>query len=440
MKLITLNSLTLWKSLPWKKINQRIFTLQERIYIFAQQCNKNNVCKIQNYILNSSDAKILAIQEICKNVSKYYMYYHKEKYSIKDVDKLHLYNYLFTNQTYLQKEPLIITHVKQYLIYLCLKPEWEARLEPTYKFNIKNRSECYFIYKLSNFFANSCSFKSNKKLLYSLSQNTINKYIDINNFVSKVQSLPFICYYIKCWLNQQHIPEYSNLKYCNKNDKSIQIIINCLDKLIYNIVYNGTEWYTINILHYSIKANNIFKNLHFIYNNHTILETYFKNHNVFKSPLKVVESIYKLAKFYHFNSSYSYIYEKQKITNNFGTFAIAQKYNITCLKHDKWILRIQVLVYQHFILCMKNLLYHYNLFGKLKPNTFLNSSIALQKINDMIIDFYKSYYPLVNSNNISLLLEALNKVLLLWIKKTKNKISLLYNNNQYLTKQILNIV
>nr|YP_010904253.1 hypothetical protein REQ04_pgp123 [Catenella fusiformis]WCH57504.1 hypothetical protein [Catenella fusiformis] len=433
MKPITLNSSISWKFLPWKRINQRIFTLQEKIYIFAQQCNKKSVHKIQNDILNSSDAKILAIQKIFKDLNKYHT-----NYNSTAINKFYIYNYLFINQVHLPKKQLIIENIKQYLVYLCLKPEWEARLESVYKFNVVNTNECYFIYRLSNFLAKNCSSKSSKKFIHSLDKGIVNKYINVDSFINKIQSLPSISYYVKSWLDQQNVQKLLTSKYTRKYDKNVQTILNCLDKLIYNIMYNGIEWHTINAFLYDTKTHNIFKNLYFVFDNQKILEVYFDKFNKSKKALKIVESVYNITKFYHCSSSCLSNYKKQECISNPSVFVIAQKYNISFPKNSKWILQIQISVYRYFIFCVKNVLYRYDLLYKLRKNTFLSGSVILKKINNLTISFYEYYYPLINPNNINLLLKILNKIFLSWIKKTKNNILLLRSNNQYLTKQILN--
>ncbi|MGH0934173.1 reverse transcriptase N-terminal domain-containing protein [Bacillus mycoides] len=424
MKFVTIKSVTSWKSLPWNSINQRIFALQEKIYIFSKQCKQKEVQKIQNSILSSSDAKILAIQIISRNFSKYYINDSKEKYYIKDIDKFYIYSCLFTNKIYSQKEQILIQYIKQYLIYLCLKPEWEARLEPLYKFNISNTNESYLLYKLSNFFFKKCKLKSSKKLIYSLNKKLINKYININKFVNKTQCLSTISYYIHTWLNEQYIIESLNIEF-NNNYNQNKPIISCLERLIYNILYNGTEWYIKSVAIYSYNSLSIFQNLYLVFDNHKLLEMYINNFILFKNDLKNIKSIYDTIACYHYNISYCHEYKKQ-IKGCSNILIICQKYAINLLKHSKYTIQMCLPLYKYFIWYTKNLLYHYNLLKKWKPNKFKSFSKVLNILNSSTVDFCWKYYPLINLNNIKLLFVILNNILFKWIKKSDKKVQCLH--------------
>nr|WCH56103.1 hypothetical protein [Calliblepharis sp.] len=309
---IILNSSISWKSLPWKAVNQRIFILQEKIYKYAQRCNQYKVHKFQNYILNSSDIKIIAIQKVTNNINNYYHFYNKEKYLIKDIDKLYIYQHLFSTQKYSKKIEVVINYIKQYIVYLCIKPEWEARFEPIYKFQLHKLRRCYSIYKLSEFFSSQSIDNSCKVYFFSLFSEKNQKYQIIKRFIKRLHSLPSISYYINYWLNYQYIRCPLNIK--KIPSRYYDSIPNYLEVLTYNILFNGIEWYLMYTLNIIMRAGNIFKNFYLIYNNNNQLEIYINNFILKQKFMNfLIKSIDSILKFYHLDSNYLCKYKKQNI-------------------------------------------------------------------------------------------------------------------------------
>nr|YP_010903255.1 hypothetical protein REP76_pgp122 [Hypnea cornuta]WCH55708.1 hypothetical protein [Hypnea cornuta] len=230
---IILNSLVPWRLLPWIKISQRIFILQQKVYKLSRRCDQYKVHKFQDYIMSSSDIKLFSIQKIINNINKYYNDYNKEKYKIKDMEKLYMYINLFSIQKFEKSIKIILEYVKQYLIYICLKPEWEARLEPACKFDISIFNQSPYINHISNFLYD-------KKYIFSLLINRKTQYLVIVYCIKRIQSLPSIKYYVNNWLNCQNIKNIYHHLYIS--------IFNCLYILISCIILNGLEWYLVYIL------------------------------------------------------------------------------------------------------------------------------------------------------------------------------------------------
>lgn len=249
---IILNPSVSWKSLPWIKISQKIFILQEKIYKFSKQCNQYRVHQIQDYITNSADIKIFIIQKIINNLNKYYYKSNKKKYKIKDIEKFYIYQQLYHIQKYEKSIKIVLEYIKQYLVYICIKPEWEARFEPMYKFKLNILHNSCSLYKLSNFLFN---YHKNKQPLhsYSLSINRNTKYLLILYLTKRLKSSQSIKRYINYWLNYQIIEKFLNFK--NIYDNSYSPIFNCLKILINYIIFNGLEWHLIYISNIFEKNN-----------------------------------------------------------------------------------------------------------------------------------------------------------------------------------------
>ena len=114
-----------WKLLPWHKINTRVILLQRKIFEASKQCNVKKITEIQNYLINSHEARLNAVHHITYAINSYY---NNENYLYNNLDKFNLFKYLFDNSKFIKaKLKLVIERIKEYLIYLCLQAEWQAR-------------------------------------------------------------------------------------------------------------------------------------------------------------------------------------------------------------------------------------------------------------------------------------------------------------------------
>nr|YP_010198181.1 hypothetical protein LK226_pgp125 [Gracilaria ornata]UAD86597.1 hypothetical protein [Gracilaria ornata] len=136
-----LDEKTKWKCLPWDQIKQRVFVLKYKIYQASKVCDKNLIYKAQNNLINSSEAKIIAIQYMCRSIKDTYKNWNKENYNILDIDKTHIFCLLFgcqhLNKIH-QSFQAIIQKIEQYIIYLCLESEWNARFTSVFDTSIYN--------------------------------------------------------------------------------------------------------------------------------------------------------------------------------------------------------------------------------------------------------------------------------------------------------------
>nr|YP_010198969.1 hypothetical protein LK147_pgp122 [Hydropuntia urvillei]UAD88418.1 hypothetical protein [Hydropuntia urvillei] len=134
---------TKWKYLPWKQIQQRVLVLKNTIYKASQVCNKQIIYKRQNNLINSNEAKIIAVEHICRSIKHLYINYNKESYIISDLYKTYLVSVLF-NYKKMHKIKIyksfqfLIQRIEQYMIYLCLESEWNIRFRSMFNLRIHN--------------------------------------------------------------------------------------------------------------------------------------------------------------------------------------------------------------------------------------------------------------------------------------------------------------
>nr|YP_009732412.1 hypothetical protein [Gracilaria textorii]QHS70928.1 hypothetical protein [Gracilaria textorii] len=136
-----LDEKTKWKYLPWDQIKQRVFILKYKIYQASKICDKNLIYKAQNNLINSNEAKIMAIQYICTSIKDTYINWNKENYNILDIHKTHIFCLLFdcqhVNKIYISFQA-IIQKIEQYIIYLCLESEWNTKFTSIFDTSMYN--------------------------------------------------------------------------------------------------------------------------------------------------------------------------------------------------------------------------------------------------------------------------------------------------------------
>uniref|UniRef100_A0AAU7YP88 Reverse transcriptase N-terminal domain-containing protein n=1 Tax=Gracilaria hainanensis TaxID=2871843 RepID=A0AAU7YP88_9FLOR len=136
-----LDKRTKWEHLPWYQIEQRVSILKYKIYKASKICDKNLIYKAQNNLVNSNEAKIMAIQYIFKSIKNSYINWNKENYNILDIHKAHIFRLLFSYQKLNKISSFfqtIIQKIEQYIIYLCLESEWNAKFTSFFDISINN--------------------------------------------------------------------------------------------------------------------------------------------------------------------------------------------------------------------------------------------------------------------------------------------------------------
>nr|YP_009244478.1 hypothetical protein Gchil_060 [Agarophyton chilense]AMK96720.1 hypothetical protein Gchil_060 [Agarophyton chilense]ASP44615.1 hypothetical protein [Agarophyton chilense]UAD84351.1 hypothetical protein [Agarophyton chilense] len=187
-----LDEQTKWKYLPWNKIKQRVDILKYRIYQASKVCNKHLIYKTQNNFVNSNEVKILAIQSTCRSIEHSYLHSNKENYNISDISKTYIFSHLFDGKSlYKINNSLqsLVSKIEQYMIYLCLESEWNARFRSVFCTNVFNTTS---------------SKVENRNNIHNF-----NEHIVYNNYVADFK------FYIPI--------KYINIKYIKKKSKHLHI-------------------------------------------------------------------------------------------------------------------------------------------------------------------------------------------------------------------------
>lgn len=136
-----------WKLIPWRKLERRVFKLQNRIFRANQRGDHTIARRLQKTLLRSWSAKALAVRKITQdNRGKNTAGVDGVK-RLSPVERILLVNHLDyrgaaqpTHRIWIpkpgksEKRPLSIPtmtdRARQSLVKLALEPEWESRFEP----------------------------------------------------------------------------------------------------------------------------------------------------------------------------------------------------------------------------------------------------------------------------------------------------------------------
>nr|YP_010865295.1 hypothetical protein QQR83_pgp079 [Campylaephora boydenii]WGT74064.1 hypothetical protein [Campylaephora boydenii] len=202
-----------WQHLPWQHINGRVTLIQKKIFEASKQYNLTVLRKVQNFLLNSNEAKLFAIDKIMNSTYEYYKLYNYENYYSKDIDKFYLFKYLFNNNSLLKVQlQFVLEQIKEYLIYLCIEPEWNARCN-----NINTN------YIHSNY-SQLISFK------------TYIDHLNWNKIICHTQSTPYISRHIDFWASNKFFIKDKN------------VIFKYLPNLLFKIYHLENQWHKIKLI------------------------------------------------------------------------------------------------------------------------------------------------------------------------------------------------
>nr|YP_009509259.1 hypothetical protein [Gracilaria vermiculophylla]AXI96909.1 hypothetical protein [Gracilaria vermiculophylla]WDZ67959.1 hypothetical protein [Gracilaria vermiculophylla] len=171
---------TKWKYLPWNHIKQRVNTLKYRIYQASKLCDKHLIYKTQNNLVNSNEAKILAIQDICKSIKDSYICWDKENYNLFDKFKARILSLLFNykhSSNLCKSIQSLLNKIEQYIIFLCLESEWKARFR--YIFNTNLHNDLSYRPEYENVISNDYLLSTQNNFLVNFKLYIPSKYINL---------------------------------------------------------------------------------------------------------------------------------------------------------------------------------------------------------------------------------------------------------------------
>nr|YP_009244278.1 hypothetical protein Gvag_060 [Gelidium vagum]AMK96520.1 hypothetical protein Gvag_060 [Gelidium vagum] len=372
-----LKSYKSWKSLPWKQINERIFILQNKIYRASQECNQKDLKHNQSILINSLEAKFKCIEDVDQFIYRYYLKYNSETYSSTEFFKRDILICLLRKE---QSNCCITDKVKQNILYLCIQPEWQAKLEP--------RISKYFTNFIPKTLDSIISKHSSNNLCYIFSITSYIKYININNLLAKVQSSLQIDSTFKIWMKEQRIVE--PLKYNCSNQYTTSNYYDDLYRAIKCIIYCGIEWFTLTKVFHRAKE----------YNKLRIFNMYF-------TDISKLNIIYTAEKKHVFDDCLFFFKSINLILN-------LAKAN---LKYAQYRYETKNCVLKSYVKMIKMSIYKKDFLGRLRPNTKLNIIKSINKIQRSFTLFYKEYKICFSDTDFIKLCRVIDNILNNWLRK-----------------------
>nr|YP_010850610.1 hypothetical protein QQP84_pgt015 [Lophurella hookeriana]WGH13333.1 hypothetical protein [Lophurella hookeriana] len=277
--------------------------ITKQIYKAMKKYDLIYVYKLQKYLINCNEGKVVLINKILSNLQLYYNNCINIKLLINNINKLDLLYSLFI--TTAQIDNSFFDQIKKNLIYISIKPTWTAKVA-------KHSTELIRIIPLNYLLNTHENINSN----YFLSKIIIKK-ISCYNYTNKS---------INQWLNKniclnlEYIP-YINKSIFNQSEFNTNVL-ECLYSLISKIMENDLFWYKFNYIRSSKNFFKIINNKIIIKLNHckkqnTTISTFnlifkqllyrktYKNINkinIFNNYKKILNNIKSLYKNHYFSS------------------------------------------------------------------------------------------------------------------------------------------
>lgn len=404
MRSYKLNQSTIWSSLPWDKIQMRIFMLQQQIYKSSKFCNIFLMHKWQNLLLNCNEIKLMATHIISNYTLEYYSIYNSTKYKVNDKLKFFLFKNIYRDYNCDLVIKNLLELIKQYIVYLCIQSEWEAKFEPVFQQEFSQQSSYLYQKKIVHSFKFFNEYTKNKNLdliATNFHHEIILKYSNQSYLINKFQSLPYINYCLMSWLD---------------ND----FASNLLKDLNYKVLLTGIEWFNIKNIELDM-VNQIYD---------------------FTIENSIYHSMYNMCfiKFQQISiCALSFIVFALKLhrkSKNFGNRII-----YTAIHHDKlsnkktsYLFYGNYYLYQVLRRSIKLLIYKRNLLNKWRIKKQLKLSQVIYLFIHQCTKFYTFFCLFLNTEIIRNVKQIVNKYLVLWMKKKYTK----YSNFNFTVNHLLN--
>lgn len=211
--------------IPWRKVYLRIFMLQKQIYHLTKKHKLNDVYNIQMYLVNSNEAKVIAMRYTLKKVltcyfnierNNYATFLTANYYAIKVVIK----KYLLRNKTLSEIREII----KQQLIYLSLEPYKKAKITQNIRKNI---------YKVNKYL-----YQNIRYLIDTFNLIKVSKNISTDIVKLRLQLPKYITRLIVSWLRSGYIIFTSKVLNININYNSYNTDSPCVYSDINSLICN----------------------------------------------------------------------------------------------------------------------------------------------------------------------------------------------------------
>nr|YP_009392664.1 hypothetical protein [Bostrychia tenella]ARW61226.1 hypothetical protein [Bostrychia tenella] len=218
--------------------------IQKQIYSAAKSYNLVYMYRLQEYLLNSNEAKIVSIKQVLKETYKYYYNCKTENYK-----KFVIFKFLFNIKFFKTEiDSIIVEQVKQHLVHLCIEPECKSKFTKQLYKNLNANKFNLFI-------------KNNLDELNFIQQYKRNKYLLTKILASKLRLHKYILQSIKNWFYKNYLINLHNIKLKKYTKAKINIINYFISSnlllLLFMIIAIDLKWYFFHVKHIKFVLNHI---------------------------------------------------------------------------------------------------------------------------------------------------------------------------------------
>nr|YP_010170946.1 hypothetical protein K8K75_pgp120 [Chondria tumulosa]QSD57087.1 hypothetical protein [Chondria tumulosa] len=217
--------------------------IQKQIYEAAKKHKLNYVFNLQNYLINSNEAKLFSLMISLNKLSTYYVEFEGCNFMFNIANNLSFLHSIFNSQVLNHRTTkVVLEKTKQILICLSLEPNRKAKLKES-------------VYK--NFFISSSYIflLRNNESSYTKNINTY-KSIFINIVVSKARSCKYVTCLIKSWLYSGYF-NIKSILYNKMKSKSFNNVLKnyfSVASILSSILSLDMFWFLFNI---TMKQSNL---------------------------------------------------------------------------------------------------------------------------------------------------------------------------------------
>lgn len=242
-----------WNNVDWKSTSNYVRRIQNRIYKAKRNGDKKRVHKLQNFLINSIAAKLIAVRQVTTlnqgrktpGVDKQIVTTPTEKMQLVrslqlDGVALPIRRVWIPKPGKSEKRPLgipvIRERAKQALAKLALEPEWEATFEPnSYGFRPGRRTHDAIeaIFK--------CLNRNTPKWVFDADIRKCFDTIDHDALLKKLETFPAMERQIKAWLKAGVIEGYANSETDNIETTMGTPQGGVISPLLANVALHGLE-------------------------------------------------------------------------------------------------------------------------------------------------------------------------------------------------------
>ena len=211
-----------WDTVPWSKVNKYVSRLQYRIYKASRERNVKAMLKLQDCLLGSRAARLLAVQIVTTRnkgkktagIDRKVIQKPSEKYSLAMRLKLDgkatpIRRVWIPKPDKAEKRPLGIPTIedraKQALAKLALEPQWEATFEPN-SYGFRPGRSCHDAIE-AIFLA---LHHNTPKWIYDADIRKCFDKINHDALLNKLDTFPLMRIQIRAWLKAGMMEDYAN--------------------------------------------------------------------------------------------------------------------------------------------------------------------------------------------------------------------------------------